>query len=81
LHGGKLSFDIEAGYSFNGIELFENNQGNLTLIKKYEPDRWGALVIRWIDTTSARIKASSLEFVDSQMIEKQMYLDITIVKE
>lgn len=73
-------FDIEAGYSFNGWELFENNQGNLKFLKKYEPSKWGVHTIQWIDSRSARLKASSLEFVDSQMIEKPIYLDIMITE-
>lgn len=73
-------FDIEAGYSFNGLELFENNKGNITLLKKYEPSRWGALAIQWVDTTSARVKAKSLEFIDHEMVEHEMYLDVMIVK-
>lgn len=74
-------FDIEAGYSFNGLELFENNQGNLILLKKYDPSKWGALSVQWIDNTSARVKAKSLEFIDHEMVEHEMYLNVMIAKE
>lgn len=62
--------DIEAGYSFNGFELFTNKNGKLKELIEYNPYNWGCIAAKWINDSTVVIKNESYQ--------KQFYTKLTI---
>ncbi|MTI29274.1 hypothetical protein E1171_00445 [Cytophagales bacterium RKSG123] len=58
-----VNFDIEAGYSWNGFELFRNDNGQLKKLGIYEPDKWGPYAVKWIDNNRLILKNQTFDFI------------------
>lgn len=47
-----VNADIDAGYSRNGFQLFKNKNGEIENLGSYEPNGWGFISAKWIDSNN-----------------------------
>lgn len=73
-----VNSDLEAGYSFNGFELFENKNGELTLLGKYDPKAWGPVSVKWIDEDKLVMKVNTMEVINGQIEDFKAYVELKI---
>jgi len=57
-----VSSDINAGFSFNGIQLFKINEDNLELIASYEPKKWGPVSLKWKNDEEIILKNETVDW-------------------
>ncbi|MFN3556441.1 MAG: hypothetical protein ACK4VN_10790 [Bacteroidales bacterium] len=73
-----INFDIEAGYNYNGFQLLNNNNGNLTILFTYDPGSWGPVSAIWIDNNSLLVKNKTIEFKSRHERYVEFYSVLTI---
>jgi len=74
-----INADIEAGYSANGFQLFENNNGKLKKLITFEPE-WGPFSAKWIDNNTVIMKNEGYKFKDDDIMEYyQFYTKLKII--
>ncbi len=73
-----VNVDIEAGYSSNGFQLFQNINGKLTNLGVFEPDGWGPYSAKWIDNSTVILKNETVEFKDGKMNYIDFYSELKI---
>ena len=56
-----VNADIEAGYSENGFQLFQNRKGELLHLSNYEPSTWGPMKAIWMDSNTVVTKNVTME--------------------
>ena len=59
--------DLFAGFTYNGIELFENEQGRTKLIGSREIGAWGPDRIRWLDNSTMLVEQSRIDTTAQNM--------------
>jgi hypothetical protein len=74
-----VNADIEAGYSENGFQLFENNKGRLLHLGNYEPSNWGLMKALWIDNNTLKTENVTTEVKDGISDYLYFYSKIKIV--
>ena len=74
-----VNSDLEAGYSGNGFELFENNEGVLKKIILFEPKNWGPYSAKWIDNNTVIMKNEGLEVKNDSLLNSEFYIKMNIV--
>lgn len=57
-----VSSDINAGFSFNGIQLFKINEDNIELIASYEPKKWGPVSLMWKNDEEIILKNETVDW-------------------
>lgn len=57
-----VSSDINAGFSFNGIQLFKINDDNIELLASYEPQKWGPISLDWISNHEIVLKNETVDW-------------------
>lgn len=57
-----VSSDINAGFSFNGIQLFRINEDHLELIASYEPKKWGPVSLTWKNDEEIILKNETVDW-------------------
>jgi hypothetical protein len=67
-----VNCDIEAGYSANGFQLFENLNGNLMELIEFDPQNWGSLSAKWLNDSTVILK--------NETFQKQFYTRLTLKK-
>jgi len=73
-----VNVDIEAGYSRNGFQLFQNSNGKLKNIGNYEPNGWGPYSAKWKDNSTVILKNETVEFKDGEMNYINFYSELKI---
>jgi len=74
-----VNADIDAGYSYNGIQLFENKNGDIKEIGNYEPTDWGPLSAKWIDNNKLIVKNHTFTPANTDGIDyHEFYIEILI---
>ncbi|KAB1160469.1 hypothetical protein F7018_00915 [Tenacibaculum aiptasiae] len=73
-----VNSDIEAGYSNNGFQLFQNINGKLKNIGSYKPDGWGPFSAKWIDNSTVILKNKTIEFKNEEMNYLNFYSQLKI---
>jgi hypothetical protein len=73
------SIDIVAGYQPNGMQLFEIQDGKVSLVWKFEiSDEWGPEKVRWIDNETIAIQKSSMDYESQDHSYKSEYVKLRI---
>ncbi len=67
------SCDIEAGYDYNGIQLFEIKEGKAELKWQKEINTWGPDEVRWKDDNTLYIKKYSIDYSGGNSVQKYTY--------
>lgn len=57
-----VSSDINAGFSFNGIQLFKITEDNIELIASYEPKKWGPVSLMWKNDEEIILKNETVDW-------------------
>jgi hypothetical protein len=57
-----VSSDINAGFSFNGIQLFKINEDNIELIASFEPKKWGPIALMWKNDEEIILKNETVDW-------------------
>lgn len=73
-----VNWDIEAGYSWNGFQLFHNIKGKLKKIGHYEPKEWGPYSAKWIDNSTVVLKNRTTEFKNGEINYLDFYSELKI---
>ena len=74
-----VNSDLEADYSENGFELFENNESVLKKVILFEPKNWGPFSAKWIDDDTVIMKNEGLEIKNDSLINSEFYIRMNIV--
>jgi len=74
-----VNADIEAGYSENGFQLFENNNGKLLHLGNYKPSSWGPMAAIWIDNNTIKTENVTTEIIDGVSDYLYFYGKIKII--
>lgn len=64
------SSDIEAGFTYNGIQLFEIINRKAVLKWQKEINTWGPDEVRWKDNNTLYIKKYSIDYSNSHSVQK-----------
>ncbi len=72
------SVDLEADYSFNGIEYYKLQNDTLTKILELKIKDWGPEKIKWTSNSSAVIAKTFWTFENNQIIYHTKYTTMTI---
>ena len=59
--------DLEAAYSPNGFQVFENQSGILNLLGEYNLTAWGPNALEWIDNSSFLISGVTFGPINNQL--------------
>ncbi|KAB2807367.1 hypothetical protein [Phaeocystidibacter luteus] len=62
-----VAYDIEAGYSPNGFQLYSNHRRELELFGAFRPHEWGPKKVNWIDDDNAILTNESFEIRNGDM--------------
>jgi hypothetical protein len=73
-----VNFDIEAGYSENGFQLFRISNKGLQLLGAYHPDTWGPVSVKWLDNSNLILKNVTEEFGDDYAGYLDFYAELKI---
>lgn len=73
-----LSYDIEAGYSSNGFELYEVQFGELVQFGEFNPSEWGPVKANWIDDDHAILTNESMELKSDELKYFRFYTQLKI---
>ncbi len=74
------SCDIEAGYDYNGIQLFEISGRKAILKWKKEINLWGPDEVRWKDENTLYIKKYSIDYSNSHSVQKYNFGAVKITE-
>jgi len=56
-----VNFDIEAGYSENGFQLFRIKNGQLQHLGDFKPTSWGPISAKWLDNNMLILKNQTID--------------------
>ncbi len=56
------NFDLEAGYTFNGLQLVNLNGNNATPVFEKLYERWGPTNVKWVSANEAVIEQSIVDY-------------------
>jgi hypothetical protein len=72
------SCDIDAGYNYNGIQLFEINGRKADLKWQKEIGLWGPDEVRWKDVNTLYIKKYSNNYRKGNAVQKYSFGSVKI---
>lgn len=75
-----INNDVEAGYSYNGFQLFEFKNEDFKLLWQYEPQEWGPVDIKWIDENNLAVKNYTLVVEKNKLVDKFFYSKLNFIK-
>ncbi len=73
-----VNTDLEAGYSSNGFQLFENKHGNLIHLGNYEPNEWGPVKAKWIEENKLILENETIDFSEGKMKYLHFYIILEV---
>jgi len=73
-----VNFDIGAGYSENGFQLFKVTKKGLQLLGAYNPDTWGAVSVKWLDNSRLILRNVTEEIGDDYAGYLNFYAELKI---
>lgn len=74
------SLDLEAGYNFNGIELYEIDSDTLKELASIELNGWGAERLKWLNNSEAVFEKLIWTVEYNEVVYRKKYSKLTIKK-
>ncbi|MCU0435014.1 MAG: hypothetical protein MUC87_16270 [Bacteroidia bacterium] len=72
------NFDLEAGYTFNGLQLLSLSGDNATVVFERAYDKWGATNAKWISENEALIEQSVPDYGSAEYKLTKYYARLVI---
>ncbi|MCA6362139.1 MAG: hypothetical protein IM638_03830 [Bacteroidetes bacterium] len=72
------NYDLEAGYTFNGLQLLSLSGDNATVVFERAYDKWGATNAKWISANEAIIEQSVPDYGSPDYRLKKFYARLVI---
>lgn len=74
------NYDLDAGFTANGIQLFQVQADTLCKFFQIEPEKWGPTGVKWISSTEAIIEQTVPDYSNNPIIDRHYYARLSIRK-
>lgn len=72
------NYDLEAGYTFNGLQLVNLNGDKATIVFEKQYEKWGATNVKWVSANEAIIEQSVPDYSSPNYALKKYYARLVI---